>query len=153
MASESVASGPSGGKPPPKCKALLICDHCREDPQTTRISVIDILEFFRVSLFPIRSPSFTVFSQLVDGIGGYRISLEVHDLSDGDVVARANIVDLVFPERPARMDVIIPDVSVPLPHAGRYDLVLLANGQEIDRQLYEVEDANEEETDDAEPRS
>ncbi|HUY35172.1 MAG TPA: hypothetical protein VMV69_20675 [Pirellulales bacterium] len=155
MAQDDLASGPSGRKPPPKCKALLICDHCREDPRTARVSVIDILESFRVNDFPTRSPPFTVFSQLVDGIGVYAVSLEIHDLLDGEVVAMADIVELFFSERPARMDFIIPDVSVPLPHFGRYDLVLLANGQEIERQFYDAEDADEEETqgNEVEPQS
>ena len=145
MASGNFASGPTGGKPPPKCKAFLICDHCREDPRTARISLVNLVESFSASHFPSRSPLFTVFAQLVDGIGAYAVSLEVHDLLDGEVVAKTHIGDLAFPERPAKMDVVIPDVSVLIPHAGRYDLVLFANGHELDRQFFDVEDADEKE--------
>ncbi|HVC98797.1 MAG TPA: hypothetical protein VND64_34350 [Pirellulales bacterium] len=88
---------------------------------------------------------FTVFAQLVDGIGSYAVSLEVRDLLDGEVAARTHIGDVAFPERPAQMDVIVPDVSVLIPHAGRYDLVLFANGQELDRQFFDVENADEKE--------
>jgi len=145
MAAEKHASGPRGSKPPPKCKALLICDHCREDPQTARISMVDLVESFRAGNFPSYSPLFTVFAQLVDGIGSYAVSLEVRDLLDGEVAARTHIGDVAFPERPAQMDVIVPDVSVLIPHAGRYDLVLFANGQELDRQFFDVENADEKE--------
>jgi hypothetical protein len=145
MPAENLVSETGGGKPPPKCKALLICDHCREDPLSARISLVNLVESFRAGNFPSHSPLFTVFAQLVDGIGSYAVSLEVHDLLDGDVAARTHIGDVTFPERPAKMDVIIPDVSVLIPHAGRFDLVLFANGQELDRQFFDVEDANEKE--------
>ena len=48
-----------------------------------------------------------------------------------------------FPEKLASVDVVIPCPALPVRHSGIYDLVVMADGQEIDRQKFHV-DSNDE---------
>ena len=43
-----------------------------------------------------------------------------------------------WPEKLLTLNLMIPIPSLTMTHAGVYDLVVLANGQEIERQKFEV---------------
>src|SRR5439155_14242334 len=57
------------GKPPPKCKAILLCEQTLVDEETERVTASDIFNVLSLPGFPTNAPPFTVFVQLVDGIG------------------------------------------------------------------------------------
>lgn len=139
MSNEEPNNSAEVGKPLPHCRALLICEKVTESQLTEKITLHNLIEKFSLRSFPGRSTPFVIFIQLYDGIGRYKLTIEVHDLSDDSMVARTTYGNLEFPERLTRMVVTIPIDFVQLPRPGRYELVALANGQEIGRQYFDFE--------------
>jgi hypothetical protein len=97
------------------------------------------------SLTSFRSPNFQEpparswpYVQLVDGIGKYTLSVEVHDLREGTVIARMPPVEIEFAERITKAVLMFAAPPLRLPHEGSYDFVVLADDQEIDRQKFEA---------------
>jgi hypothetical protein len=120
-------------KPPPKCKAILLCDYVIQDAVTGKNTLVGIFDQFIASAYPFQMPHFHLFLHLVDGIGSYDLSVEIHDLRDATIIARVTPKPLEFRERINRTNLILPFNGAQLPHDGAYDFVVLANGQEIDR--------------------
>lgn len=126
------------GKPPPKCKAILLCDQAIADAFTGKLSIIGIFQGFNVPGFPAATVPFVAFLQLIDGEGEYGLTMEVHDLQQDVIIGRSQGATIRFPDRHVKVNQIIHVPPLPLAHAGRYDFVVLADGQEIDRQQFEA---------------
>jgi hypothetical protein len=124
------------GKPPPKCKAILLCNQTIIEAGTGKVSLVGIFDHFTLPAFPGDTGPFAAYLQMTDGIGQYAITIEVHDLQSDAVIARATGPQLEFPERTAKANVMITVPSLPLRHPGNYDFVVLADGQEVDRQQF-----------------
>jgi hypothetical protein len=135
MAKKKPASRKST-KPPPRCKAILLCDQAIVEAVTGKVSLVGIFDRFALRRFPGPIRPFTAFLQLTDGIGKYDITIEVHDLREDVVLARAPVVSLEFKDRAGKANLMIPVPPLHLKHAGGYDFVVLADGQEIDRQQF-----------------
>lgn len=131
-------------KPPPRCKAILICERTIVEAETGSISIIAAFDRFELSRFPATSRAFEVFLLLVDGIGRYDLVVEIHDLRDGTVLGRLPPIEMEWPERLTRMTIIIPIAPVPFEHAGEYDVVVLADDQEVDRLKFSAVDLGDE---------
>lgn len=129
----------NANKPLPQCRAILLCEDVGEDPATGEISLHKLIDGFKISAFPAASKPFWVFVQLYDGIGRYQVSMEANALDDGISVAKAALPSLDFPERLAKIDMMIPVESVILPRPGRYELIALLDGQELCRQHFDAE--------------
>jgi Family of unknown function (DUF6941) len=133
-----------GRRPPPVCKAILLCESVSTDPETNHVSVFRIFNSFALPKFPLSLDPIIVFLQLTNGIGRYWTAVEVHDLHDGEVMGRVE----VFVDFPDRLTVRNLAITVPLlllTHAGVYDVIVSAEGQEIDRQQFTVVPAEESE--------
>jgi hypothetical protein len=124
------------GVPPPKCKAILLCDHTIIEAGTGKVSVIGIFERFQLPAFPGHTAPFTAFLQMTDGVGRYDVTIEVHDLQNDMVLARVTGAAIEFADRRAKVNFMIAIPPLPLQHAGGYDFVVLAGGKEIDRQQF-----------------
>jgi hypothetical protein len=127
-----------GLKPPPICKAILLCDQAIVEAVTGKISVIGVFDNWNVPQFPHPTRPFMAFLQMQDGIGKYAVTVEVHDLEADQVIAQARIAEVIFPERTTKVNLMIPVPPLLLQHVGRYDFVVLADGQEIDRQQFQA---------------
>jgi hypothetical protein len=123
-------------KPPPRCKAILLCDQALVEAVTGKVSLIGIFDRFALRKFPGHIRQFTAFLQLTDGIGQYSITIEVHDLREDRILARAAIVNMAFQDRSGKANLMIPVPPLLLKHPGGYDFVVLADEQEIDRQQF-----------------
>jgi hypothetical protein len=131
------APNPKEQKPPPVCKAILLCDRVIIDARTGEYTVIGIFDQFEVAAFPGRTRGFAVYVQLTSGIGSYEISFEIQDLQNNTTAARTSSGPKVeFPDRSAKAHMIAELPAIPLAHPGIFDFVVLANGQEIDRQQF-----------------
>lgn len=115
---------------------MLLCDQTIVDAVTGKVSLIGTFNRFRLAQIPGETSQFTVFLELVDGIGQYEIVIEIQDLRTDCVLARGAAPALVFPERLTRLNVMIPVPRLTIKHDGRYDVVVLAHGQEIERQQF-----------------
>ena len=127
-----------GSKPPPVCKAILLCDQVIRDLQTGRASLIGIRAGFLIARVPGRTRPVTAFLQLIEGVGSYVLTVEVHDLSADEVIARAETVEITFGNRLEKQEVVIEVPPLPVKNTGLYDFVVLANGKEVDRQQFKV---------------
>ena len=127
-------------KPPPTCKALLLCDKTIIEAVTDKVSIIGVFDALRVPSVPGKTPPFTVFIQLTDGIGRYDVVIEIHDLAKDVVLGRGTGIGLNWPQKLLKLNVMIPCPPIPVARAGLYDLVVIANGEEIDRQKFAVID-------------
>jgi hypothetical protein len=123
-------------KPPPKCKAILLCDQTIIEAVTGKMSIIGTFDNWYLPRFPCPTRPFMAFLQMTDGVGEYTITVEVHDLVADQIIAQAPPARMAFPDRTAKQNLIIPVPPLLLQHAGRYDFVVLADGQEIDRQQF-----------------
>lgn len=127
-----------GRKPPPRCKAILLCDNTIVEAETGKIDIIGIFGAWAFPDFPRATPPFKVFLQLTDGIGIYAVSAEVHDLQQDQIIGQVQIGEIDFPERKSRLSLILSIDPLRILHAGSYDFVVLADGHEIDRQQFQV---------------
>ena len=128
-----------GAVPPPKCKAILLCDQTIIEAGTGKVSIIGVFDGFMLPKLPFLSRPCMVFVQLADGIGSHAVEVEVHDLTNGTVIARGAVrKEINWPERPSKHNLLIPLPPLPITHTGGYDLVIFARGQEIDRQKFTV---------------
>jgi hypothetical protein len=110
-----------GAKPPPKCKAILLCDQIIADAMTGKASVIGIFDAFRLPKVPYFSRECSVYLQLIEGIGEYKIVIEVHDLRDGLILTRTGGFEVRWSrnDRLARITLIIPIQPIPISHPWR----------------------------------
>ena len=129
---------PTSAKPPPTCKAFLLCERAIVEAGTESVTLIGIINGVDVDEFPASLPPITTYLHLVDGIGSYEIHMEMQDLNSGEVIASSLVAAIEFPERPGLIELIIPISFLPIEHAGVYDIVVLANEQEIERQKLTV---------------
>src|ERR1051325_339286 len=123
-------------KPLPGFKAILLCERTMIEAGTGKISLIALIGTIAFPSFPAQTRPMKLFLHLVDGIGDYDITIEVHDLSDlseGEIVKKTNAVRVSFPERLASRKLIFSVRSLSLPHAGRYDVIVLGKGRGIER--------------------
>jgi hypothetical protein len=124
-------------KPPPKCKAILLCDQVLIDARTGKISIIGVFEEFVIRRRPGAIAPCNAFLQLTDGIGKYGITVEAHDLREDKIVARTEVTEIEFQERASIQNLIIK-LPILIEHDGSYDFVVFADGQEIDRQRFKA---------------
>lgn len=133
-------------KPLPQCKAFLICEEAEVDDVTGQFSLYRLVNGLSFSDFPAASPPLAVFLQLYDGIGRYHLSIELRNLADESSVAAEIFSHLDFPERLAKMELVVPLESIRLPRPGRYELAVLFDGYELATQFIDAEVANDDET-------
>ena len=135
--SQRAGSG-RAGKPVPRCKALLLCERALRDAGTGQFSLIGIVRQFVVPRLPAQSPPVTAYLQLAEGIGSYAISAAVGDLSTGQALAEGQGASFSFPDRLTVLEILLPLPPLPLRHEGSFDLVVSADGQEVERQKFAV---------------
>jgi hypothetical protein len=128
-----------GVPPPPKCKALLLCESTIIEAETGKVSLIGLIDKFTLPELPGQVIPFTVYLQLTDGIvqHDYEISVELHDLTTDTILASEG-PKVKWKDRLTRLNLFMPVKSLRVHHAGAYDFVVFADRQEIDRQKFRV---------------
>lgn len=118
--------------PEPVCKAILLCQQTIVEEGTKLVSLIGVFDGFKVAEGGTTGAA-EIFCRLTEAQGHYRISVEIHELSNGTAIGGTNGIEIDISDRLATSNVIIPVPPLPLP-PGEYDIVIFANGVEIDRQ-------------------
>lgn len=121
-------------KPLPRCKALLLCENVTRDEQTGRLTVVGIMDTIWFPEYPATTPQFYVFIQLTGGIGAYKVAIKVRDLADDSVMGGAGSYSIEFKDRAYHDNRVIGFPPFTLPHPGAYEIALLVEDQEFDRQ-------------------
>jgi hypothetical protein len=133
----------SGRRPPPKCKAILICEQVIVEAVTGKCSIIGVLQSFFVDDPPSKTDRFSVFLQLTNGHGEYGVTIEIHDMEDGEVLATLPDLTVELPDRLSVKNLIIVCPPLTVEHPGSYDLVVFADDEEIDRQRFQIHSRDE----------
>jgi hypothetical protein len=126
------------GKPVPQCKAILLCERAIREAGTNQHSLIGIVRRFVVPRLPAQSQPVTAYLQLAEGVGSYNISAEVRDLTTGQPLAQGQGATIEFQDRLTVLEFLLPLPPLPLRQEGGLELVVFANGEEIDRQKITV---------------
>lgn len=139
MADARTGKG-KAGVPPPKCKALLLCERAIIDANGGNVSLISIFDKCTLPEPHGTVSPFTVYTQLTDGIEGhqYEFTVELHDLSKDVVIARTPDLILTWKDRLTRISLVMLVRSLQITDPGVYDAVVLANREEVDRQQFRV---------------
>jgi hypothetical protein len=106
---------------------------------TGRTSLLGLIRVETLREFPGRTCPMTVFLHLVDGIGEYATTIEIHDLAEHSIIHRMKGPRIYFPSRPSSHQLSLSVPALPIAHPGRYDVVVLGNGKEIDRQQFRAQ--------------
>jgi len=115
---------------------LLLCERAIVEAGTGDVSLIGLIDTFVVPSFPAALPAFSLFLQLTDGIGRSSLFAEIHNLQDDEVVGRSGTVELNWPGRLHKLNLIVQIPPVPVSHGGMYDLIAVVDGKELDRQKF-----------------
>ncbi len=121
-------------RPLPRCKAILACETIVVDETSHRPSLIGVVDAFEIASFPGRSLPFRVFVQLAEGIGKYDVSVEFHDRLNDEIALKTSPVTVEFFDRLDRVYLNVEIAALTLPEPNTYDIVLLADGEEVERQ-------------------
>lgn len=124
------------GLPPPKCKAMLLCETAITDASTQKTSLINLFQSFVLPKFPGWTHFAVAYVHLSSGLGLYQIRTEVHDLEQDTILLHSPFMQVEFTTRLMLVKMMIGIPPLKLPHPGIYDLVLMANGDEIDRMKF-----------------
>src|SRR5262249_38161551 len=109
------------------------------DAATGKVSIIGLFDRFVQRTFPSVARPFTAFLQMTDGIGEYAVTVEIHDLQKGVVLARVTGLRVQFPERASKINLMIAVVSLPQAPEGSYAFVGLTGEQDIRPQQFAAE--------------
>jgi hypothetical protein len=118
-------------KPPlPSAQAFVVCREVYEDVMTHEFLLVGPFSGIHLSSFPAGF-RFSLFAHLTGGHGTYRLGLELRD-DDGDTAWKFDWPDPIHypnPLEPYRIS--LRGVVIEFQKPGRYDLVLLANGDDL----------------------
>jgi hypothetical protein len=126
-------------KPPPVCKAILLCvDAFKEHDGTTTIK--GVFDFLRALSIPFTESPFFVYTRLVNGIGTYAVSAEIRDRMNGTVLGETRAYERDFPDRHTACETVFHVSTITFPRWGAYEFVIFADGAEIKRHKFEVKE-------------
>jgi hypothetical protein len=122
----------------PTCKALLLCSQTIIEQGTGKVSLIGVFNSFFLTTIPGQTSACEAFCQITDAEGDYELRIEVQDLQDNSIIARAEQSHVSIPDRLTTANIIVPVPPLPITRPGIFDFVVFANGNEIDRQSFYV---------------
>jgi hypothetical protein len=120
--------------PAPVCKAFLVSRKVDTDPRTRETFIVGLCSSFQHHHFPA-GMSVGIFGRLTSAHGHYHIEVQLQT-PEGEVVWKDGPpVPWPMPDPLHTYDVKL-NVCVAFPQPGTYDLVLLANGEELARHRF-----------------
>jgi hypothetical protein len=123
--------------PHPVCKALLLCERTIIAEGTGGINVIGVESNFQADECLMTRPS-EVFVQLTGAEGQYDVVVEIWDLQERSVIARASQRGIEIDDPEMVNSVVMPIPPMQLSSDSFHDVVVLANGEEIERRRFGV---------------
>jgi hypothetical protein len=124
-------------KPPkPVCKALLVCRQLAEDPLSHEQFLLGLIRWITAPNYPAQLP-LAIFSRWTCGHGDYKVEVQLQT-TDGEVVWRDGPEEPWKMADPLRMFDLSLRVAVRFPSPGSFDIVILANGDEVDRHPFQA---------------
>lgn len=129
---------------PPRCKVLLLCDQVIIERDTEKVSIIGSFISVAVAKSAPQLGAFTAYLELAEGTGECRVTMEMHDLREDAIVFATEPVSVRFETRLDTLGVMVHWPSIQIDHEGAFDLIVFADGIEIERRQLQVEFYEEE---------
>jgi hypothetical protein len=126
-----------GKLPPPVAQAFVCCRVIYEDRRTRECILVGPFGGLALSFFPA-GYRLSLYADLCGGHGAYELALELRD-EDLETVWGWRWPEPIRHGNPLEPHhVILHDAVLKFPRPGRYDLVLLANGEDVAHHGLEV---------------
>jgi len=122
--------------PLPVCKAILLCKQVVKDDSGS-LSLTGLVGNFYVDQ-TLTAPPTELFCQITDAVGRYRLVVEIHDLGTSEVIGRSEPTDIEVTDPLMSLDVLMSISGLQFQNTGLHDIVVFANGEEIDRRQFSV---------------
>jgi uncharacterized protein DUF6941 len=125
-----------GRRPSPGCKAIVLCDYAIIEAGSGKVSLVGIFNQFTFATYPAPVPSFWLYVELLQGVRRYNLEVEIRDLTNDAVIARAKGIVAEFKDRMSRAQIMLRVREFVLQHPGIYEIAIIAEGVEIERQQF-----------------
>ncbi len=122
--------------PLPVCKAILLCKQVAKD-NSGSLNLTGLLGNFYVDQ-TLTAPPTELFCQITDAYGKYDLLVEVHDLKSNEVVGRSEATEIEVTDPLMSLDVIMSISKLKFQNTGLHDIIVFANGEEIDSKQFGV---------------
>ncbi len=123
--------------PVPISKAFLICRQVLDDPKTGEPVLVGLPQGVIANSFPSGQP-LGVFARWTSAHGDYRVEVQLQT-AEGAVVWRDGPPEPWPMRDPLRIYDLKLNLIPVFPAAGMYDIVLLANEEEVARQFFQAQ--------------
>lgn len=121
--------------PTPVCHALVPCDMAIHDSETGKYTLVGVFGSVLGRQYPAVNPKVSVYFRLSGAHGRYLIKLQLKDPASGRyLLPDTPGLPMEVPEPGILVEQSLTVVNLAFPAAGRYELVLLANGEEVGQQ-------------------
>jgi hypothetical protein len=119
------------GKPPlPQVQAFVVCREIYEAPKSKDLALVAPFSGVTLPRYPARL-QFSVYAHLTEARGRYAMGLHLED-SDGQAVWAWDLPNPVEEQDPLLSHrIALHDIVVEFPRPGRYNLSIVANGDEL----------------------
>jgi len=125
----------------PVAKSVYVCDEVIIDPQSRKLSLLNIWDTIRVpqgALFPYRLAKMCMFAWFRDGFGKIGARIVVVEASTDKPVFRTEVFTLDFPNRILSVYAKYTVKSCAFPAAGDYYVELYCDDEFVDDQVIRV---------------
>ena len=119
--------------PAPQAQAFVVCREIWSNPRTGEFMLAGPVSHVPIPQFPA-SVRVSVYAHVTGGHGTYPMEFQLRDAA-GDAVWSWQPADpLIHPDPLTPQQLAFQELMIKVPGAGRYDLLLLAGGEEMARQ-------------------
>jgi hypothetical protein len=126
-------------KTPPACGVILLCDAVIRDEATHKSSVIGIFDTFVLQSLPGQTSPCGLFLHLVDAVGRFAITAEVHDVAQRVVLFRSpGVGEFGDPTIKTSGELWLPVSALTFDQTGAYEMVVFADNSEVGRIQFSV---------------
>jgi len=117
-------------RPTPICKGFVLCRQLVVDPVRQDYMLVSPVHQVFSSRYPL-TERFAVFARWANAHGSYPVEVQLRSL-DGDVLWRAALEAPFEAHDPLQVWMLpLHQLSLTLPEPGKYEVALLASGQEV----------------------
>lgn len=117
-------------RPTPVCKCFVLCRQIFVDPVRQDYTVVSPVHQVFSPRYPL-TENLAVFARWTNAHGSYAVEVQLRSL-DGDILWRAEMEAPFETRDPLRVWILpLHQLAMTIPEPGKYEVVLLASGQEV----------------------
>lgn len=117
-------------RPTPVCKCFVLCRQIFVDAVRQDYTLVSQVHQVFSPRYPL-TEDLSVFARWSNAHGAYAVEVQLRSL-DGDVLWRQEMEHPFETHDPLQVWIVsLAHLSIPIPEPGKYEVALLANGQEV----------------------